>query len=217
MVDQDSANPGGVDDKIHANVPGNFVPQADTVTEPAPSKRRRRSWLVLPLLAAAVLAGIYSFNYIQLQNPMNEVLKGDSRNTGVEVRVHYGNYVNPSVLIYDLRSVSGTNSKIDVFRSFLQFADKIKDKRFDRIELCFRSNTRFTLDGGYFQTLGRDYGTQNPVWTMNHFPENLYLPDGSKAYSTWTGGWLGVAGKQIEDFNDVHDKWYLRELLQENH
>lgn len=87
---------------------------------------------------------------------------------------------------YDLRALSGTNSKIDVFRSFVQFAEKMKDKRFDRIELCFRGNTRFTLDGDYFQTLGREYGTQNPVWTMNDFPENLHLPDGSRAYSTWT-------------------------------
>ena len=173
--------------------------------------------MVLFGLFGAVLAGVYALNYIELQRPMNEVLEGDSRNAGVQVTVHYGTYVNPSVLVYDLRALSGTNSKIDVFRSFVQFAEKMKDKRFDRIELCFRGNTRFTLDGDYFQTLGREYGTQNPVWTMNHFPENLHLPDGSRAYSTWTGGWLGVAGKQIEDFNDVHDKWYMRELLQENH
>ena len=32
------------------------------------------------------------------------------------------------------------------------------------------------------------------------------------AYPEWTGGLLGVAGKQIEDFNDFHMKWYLEDL-----
>lgn len=178
----------------------------------------RRSWLFVLLLPAPilVLVGIYGINYVQLQRPMNGVLDGDSRNAGVEVRVHYRIYVNPSVLVYDLRAVARTNSKIDIFRSFLQFAEKMKEKKFETVELSFRGKTKFTITGEYFQLLGRDYGTQNPVWTMNHFPENLHLPDGTRAYGTWTGGWLGVAGKQIEDFNDVHDQWYMRDLLTEH-
>jgi hypothetical protein len=28
-----------------------------------------------------------------------------------------------------------------------------------------------------------------------------------------TGGWLGVAGKQIGDFKDMHDKWYMKNAL----
>jgi hypothetical protein len=139
----------------------------------------RRSWLFVLLLAAPILmlVGIYGINYVQLQRPMNEVLDSDSRNAGVEVRVHYGRYVNPSLLVYDLRAVAGTNSKADIFRSFLQFAEKMKDRKFDAVELSFRGKTKFTITGEYFELLGRDYGTQNPVWTMNHFPENLHLPD----------------------------------------
>jgi len=146
---------------------------------------------------------------------MNEVLRDDPRNQGLEVNVHYKNHVNSSVLVYDLRGLSGTNSKADVFRSLLQFASKLKDRKFEKVELAFRGDTRFVLNGVYFQELGRDYGTQNPVWTMNHFPENLRLPDGTRPYRTWTGGWLGVAGKQVEDFNDCHDKWYMSDLLRE--
>jgi hypothetical protein len=37
-------------------------------------------------------------------------------------------------------------------------------------------------------------------------------PDGSSAYPEWTGGWLGVASKQINDFNDFHSKWYLDDM-----
>jgi len=33
-------------------------------------------------------------------------------------------------------------------------------------------------------------------------------PGGSRAYSGWIGGVLGVLEKQMEDFNDFHKKWY---------
>jgi hypothetical protein len=144
---------------------------------------------------------------------MNDVIKDDPRNDGVEVSVHFGNYVNPSVLVYDLKSISGTNSMADVFRVFLQFAEKVQSKKFDVVELSFRGKTKFKINGAFFQTLGKEYLWQNPVYTMRTFPENLMNPDGSRAYSEWTGGWLGVVVKQTEDFNDFHKKWYLEDMV----
>jgi hypothetical protein len=38
------------------------------------------------------------------------------------------------------------------------------------------------------------------------------MPDGSRAYPTWTGGLLGVAGKQVEQFGDFHKQWYFNSL-----
>lgn len=178
-----------------------------------PPRKSRKGWLVLLILIVLVPVLLYGWNYIALQRPMNDVIEHDPRNKGIEVSVHYKTYVNPSVLVYDLTAIAGTNSKIDVFRSFLQFADKMKEYKFAKVELAFKGKTKFVLEGDYFQQLGREYGLQNPVYTMNHFPENLRLPDGTRAYETWTGGWLGVAGRQIEDFNDFHDKWYVREIL----
>jgi hypothetical protein len=51
------------------------------------------------------------------------------------------------------------------------------------------------------------------VYTVRTFPENLLTPKGSRAYSEWTGGWLGVLGKQTEDFTDFHKKWYLEDVM----
>ncbi len=48
---------------------------------------------------------------------------------------------------------------------------------------------------------------------MRTFPENLLRPDGSHAYPTWTGGLIGVAGKQVEDFNDFHRQWWLNDFI----
>ena len=174
--------------------------------------RKRRTWLAVLLVIVGLVGAVYGWNYVALQSPMSDVLSGDPRNKGVSVSVHYENYIDPSTLIYDLRDVSGPNSKMDVFRVFLQFADKLKDRKFDTVILSFRGKQKFKMSGAYFQQLGREYGYQNPVHTLNHLPENLKDMDGTPAFGTWTGGWLGVMQKQMEDFNEFHDKWYLNDM-----
>ena len=62
------------------------------------------------------------------------------------------------------------------------------------------------------KTLGEEYGQQNPIYTVRTFPENLFLTDGTNAYGQWTGGMLGVLGKQMEDFADFNKKWFLENL-----
>ena len=168
--------------------------------------------IVLIFVLSSVI-GIYSFNYFQLQHPLNDALEEDYRNEGIEVSVHFGNYVNPSILVYDLKSVSNTKSMADVFRVFLQFAEKMKEKNFDVVELSFRGKTKFKIDGDYFQTLGEEYSWQNPIYTVRTFSENLKNPDGTRAYPKWSGGLLGVAKEQMEDFNDFHKKWYLEDMF----
>ncbi len=94
---------------------------------------------------------------------------------------------------------------------FLQFAEKIRSKRINNVELSYQWYAKFILSGNYLaQSLGKEYSFQNPVYTMRTFPEHLTNPDGTQAYSEWSGGFLGVTLHQMEDFNDFHDKWYLR-------
>lgn len=193
--------------------PAESSPAAGSTIFGAPPPRpKRRGRLALLLLLALIPLVIYGWNNLTLQRKMNEVLENDPRNKGVEVSVHYKTYVNPAVLVYDLRGIGVTNSKLDVTRVLLQFADQVKKRKFDRVELAFRGETKFLLDGDYFQKLGRDYGFQNPVYTTNHLPENVKRPDGTDAFPTWTGGWLGVATRQMQDFNDFHDQWYWRSM-----
>jgi len=160
---------------------------------------------------------ITSCLYCSENNPfqplMNEVIESDSRNKGIEISVYYGD--NQSILVYDLKTISNENSMADVFRVFLQLAEKVKSYKFDKIRLAFRKKAKFIIDGDYFQKLGAEYSFQNPVYTMRTFPVNLLNPDGSNAYSKWTGGLIGVLNKQMEDFNDFHKKWYLEDLLKE--
>jgi hypothetical protein len=109
-----------------------------------------------------------------LQGDMNALLKADPRNSGVAVSLQTRS--NQSVLVYDLRAVALTNSMADVFRVFLQFAQAEKSREFKSVELAFRGHLRFVIDGKYFKQMGEEFGTQNPVYTMRTFPENLSKP-----------------------------------------
>jgi hypothetical protein len=177
-----------------------------------PSRHSRR-WLLLLGVPLLLIAAIYGWNYLALQSPMNEVLREDARNNGISVSVHYSYYLDPSTLVFDLHDVSMTNSKADIFRVLLQYAAKMKSSHYDKVHLAFRGETKFILDGDYFQQLGQEYGAQNPVYTMRTFPSHLKRADGNEAYGSWTGGMIGVLQKEMEDFNSFHDKWYLEEMV----
>lgn len=123
------------------------------------------------------------------------------------MRAHFKLYVQPSTLVIDVAGVSSENSRADLFRVLLQYAERLKDESFDTVVLAFDGDARFVLDGGHFALIGAEYGSQNPVFTMRTFPEHLRLPNGDAAYGTWTGGILGVTGKQMEDFSDFIDRW----------
>jgi hypothetical protein len=145
-----------------------------------------------------------------LQSDMDNVLRSDPRNSGILVSV--GVRDGGSSLVYNLTSVGPTNSMSDVFRIFLQFASAEKGRDFKAVELSARGRPKFTITGSYFKQLGQEYGTQNPVYTIRTFPENLTKMDGSRAFPTWTGGWLGVSSKQINDFNEFHQQWWLKDF-----
>ncbi len=166
--------------------------------------------LILLIIAAGI---IFALNYFQLEKPMTDVLKNNSSNKGIKISVYYDNYINLSKIVISIKGISGQNSRADVFRVFLQFAEKMKDKKFTYVYFAFNRDKRFMIDGDYFQKLGKEYSFQNPAYTIRTFPENLKNPKGTSAYSSWTGGLIGVLNKQMEDFNDFHDKWYINDLL----
>jgi hypothetical protein len=157
---------------------------------------------------------VQSIRNVALQSAYSSVIKADERNKGVQAAAFYRDLFGNSVLVFDLTDVAGDKSRSDVFRVLIDFAESLKDKPLRSVELAFRGKTRFTLDGSYFKKLGEERRTQNPMYTIRTFPENLKTPDGKPAYPEWTGGVLGVVNQQMEEFGDVHEKWYLDALLE---
>lgn len=166
----------------------------------------------IAVVALVVLLSITALNYFAVKAPVDQVIDADVRNHGVRVWVHYRHFVDISGLVFDLRSISSENSMADVFRTFLQAAKGLRGSEFRAVVLSFRGTPKFLLEGSYFKKLGEEYDSQNPVYTMRTFASNLYRVDGSKAYPEWTGGWLGVLQKEMEQFNEFHKEWYLSEL-----
>jgi hypothetical protein len=50
------------------------------------------------------------------------------------------------------------------------------------------------------------------MYMLRTFPENVYSLNGNIAYSEWTGGILGVTSRQMEDLNDLANKWFIEDL-----
>ena len=167
-------------------------------------------WFVVVMILIGV--AIFAANEILLSSPMSQVIANDPRNSGVDVSVHFGCFVDPRVLVYDIQGVSGDKSEADVFRVFLQFAHEVQATKFEEVDLACKGHTKFIIHGSYFRQLGHDYSWQNPVYTDRTFPENVFNPDGSPAYAAVEGGFLGVDLEEIQDFNDLHARWWKSEL-----
>lgn len=72
----------------------------------------------------------------------------------------------------------------------------MKDDSFKDVTLAHAGEEKFRVDGQYFRTLGTEFGTQNPVYTIRTMPEHMLRLDGSPAFETWTGGFSqSPAGK----------------------
>lgn len=184
---------------------------------------RLRKKLLLAATCCLVIAGAYcalmggrpSVNPLQslrnarVQSAINRAIKADPRNGGVDALAYYQGAFSDEVLVFDLRDISGSVAPVDVFRALLCFADEVQNEPFAQVILSHKGEAKFSVDGNFFRKTGRDYGSENVIFTMRTFPENLRTPLGNRAYSEWSGGALGVLGKQLEDFNDFHRKWYM--------
>lgn len=169
------------------------------------------------LTAGALLlcVSLCAWNYVTLQRPADRVIADDVRNSGIEIFTHYEWFITPSVLVFDLREVSGSNSTLDVTRVLFQFADKLQGSKFKSVILCYKGVPKFMLTGDYFNELGTEYRFQNPVYTLRTLPEHVYNLDGTPAFGSWSGGWLGVITKQLEDLSSFNRRWYLSDVQDE--
>ncbi|MBK5958571.1 hypothetical protein CCR97_10170 [Rhodoplanes elegans] len=167
------------------------------------------------LVAVAVaLFGAAALNGFYVTGPALLELREDPRNETVTMVPHLRYGVDPTVIVLDLVSLGSTASMADVDRVMFQIAHTLRTRSFTAAHLAYRGSTKFILSGADFQEIGRDYGSQNPIYTIRTLPEKLYRADGTRAFGTWTGGVFGVLTKQMEDHQAMHVDWYLRDVAQ---
>ena len=158
-----------------------------------------------------VISFLVIFNYINLQSSIYDLIEKDSRNNGVQIYAHYDYFINPNIINLNFWNIDDDKSMADIDRILFQFAELLKDKSYEKVIFSYHFNKKFFIKGDYFKKIGEEFSSQNPIYLIRTFPENVYKMDGSKAFSTWTGGLFGVVGEQMEDHNDFHKGWYLEE------
>lgn len=194
--------------------------EAGPKTEPTQTSPPRSNTIRILVIAGfalvlLIIGGTWAANYFTVERPLQRVLSTDQRNHVCKAKAHFGGWVDPKTLVFDVTGVSGDATRLDVFRAFLQFAEAMKDQHFAKVVLAARGTNKFTLDGNYFQELGREYNTQNPMYTILTFPPHLAAMDGTKPFSEYEGGVLAVLPKEMEQFTDFSDQWYLRDFQAE--
>jgi hypothetical protein len=130
-------------------------------------KHKKLIFVGTPLFAA--LIG-YGANVILLQQPMNDVLKDNIAFHGMTVSAHYEYWVVPGVVKYDLRSLTLRQTPIDVHTALLEFAKRVRARRYSRVDISFRGVTKFSVDGAAFQRLGDEYAKKNFDYVLYTFP-----------------------------------------------
>lgn len=190
----------------------------ETVDAVQPVQPPQKKRLLIASFAAValllVLGIVWLYNFQIAQKPLDRVLLDDPRNQVVSAKAHLADWIDTDTLQFDLTGVSGQATRMDVFRLFLQYAKAQQGHRFQKVLLSYKGKRKFYVPGDYFQQLGREYDTQNPVYTMRTFPEHIFTPDGRRAFESYEGGWLGVLAKEMERFSKFHDQWYLDDMRQ---
>jgi len=174
----------------------------ERVAIPLPHLRSKRMIFVGTPLVAALIG--YSANVLLLQEPMNQVLHDNVAFDGMRVSAHYEYWIVPGVVVYDLRDLSVRQTPIDVHTAFLEFAKKLRERRISRVQLSYRGNAKFEIDGAAFHRLGDEYAKRNFDYVLYKFPQ---LFRSTKPTHVNDGGSARDALVQF------HREWYGRDLL----
>ena len=167
-------------------------------------------WKTLTFTAFIVFASVVGLNVIRVHVPGQQAVKYTDE---ITIASYYRFGVVPDSIVFDLRHVGWDASGALILGRFFAFAEEFKDREFREIRLAYKGKTKFILDGSDFNEIGQENSWQNPVYTIRTFPEKLRTPDGMKAYSSVSGGVLGVLSVQMNNVNEIARDWYLDEML----
>ena len=175
----------------------------ERVAIPLPALRHKKLVFVGTPLVAALIG--YSANLFLLQEPVNDILQENSAFHGMKVSAHYQYWVVPGVVVYDLKGLSVRQTPIDVHTAFLEFARKMKEKRYSRVELSFRGNTKFSIDGASFMQIGEEYAKRNFDYVLYKVPRLLEPAGETKP--------IDAATDDRDALLQFHRRWYGEDVL----
>jgi len=90
---------------------------------------------------------------------------------------------------------------------FFEFAEELDLYHVRRVVLARNGTRRFYINSSDLRPLVSSYSGGGRIWAFNHLPESVRTMSGQRAYTVWSGGWLGVLQAQTEDLNDFIESW----------
>lgn len=178
--------------------------EEETVTKP----QAVRPLLILLLLTLLAGTGYYATG-THLTGKLREKLVEDSRNGGVEVSLEG----RGGDLVLDIQTVPGTFSMADMDRVLFvaaAVAGANAPEVTGTVTLSYQGTPRFQLPAPDFLELGREYDAgENPVYLIRVLARKVRATQGQLVYEPVEGGWLGVAGVEMKNHNDFHQRWWI--------
>lgn len=167
-------------------------------------KKNRARWVILAMIALLLIPVCFWLR----NNGLRDKLRSCETYGVVEADVYYDGYFSYDVVVFDLQDGgSPTARRIDPVHLFLQFSAKLESHSVDRVVLARNGQHVFYFYSSDLRRLSDSYAGGGRVWAFNHLPENARTMSGAPAYGQWTGGWLGVLQKQMEDLNEFIRDW----------
>ncbi len=170
-----------------------------------------KACVIIPVVCVALVLALMALfqvtAYFTLKQPLARAMRSDERNQGIVASAYYRNFLPGGEVVLNIDGVGRETKNVDLMRVILQFAATQQHETHDRVILAFRGEERFMMTGEHFRKLGREYGVQNPMYTMRTLPENLYRMDGRRAFPSWEGGALGVMAEQMKNFSEFIEEW----------
>jgi Zn-finger nucleic acid-binding protein len=126
----------------------------------------------------------------------------------VIVRVCYSGVFGGDTVVFDLRDGGSAGARrIDPVHLLMQFSDKLDLYSIRRLVLARNGRHRFYIIASDLRTLADSYAGGGRMWAFNNLPSKVRRMDGTHAFEEWSGGWLGVLQKQVEDLNKFITDW----------
>lgn len=176
--------------------------RVERVFVPLPHMRKARLVVVgTPILA--IFVG-YMANFLLLQRPMNDILRRNASFAGMTVSTHYQWFVNPTRVVYDLRSPGDGLGPLHVQAALLEFARERADGSDRAVELRWQGKPRFTIAGNDFREIGRRYADGDFEYALMALPRMVIPVSGEPRMNTEDAR---------EALREFHRIWYGDEAL----
>lgn len=182
----------------------NQRPPEDELDVPARKMSSRKKWAI----AIGVLLLPLIFTWVSPRNwHLASKLEQCPSKQGIDARAYYV-WMSPDSIVLDLGSNHSSGvRRIDVLHLLLQFLSEIEYSGVRRVFLASEGNRIYFVEVSECEDLVESYDGGGRLWALNNCPSRVRNLDGSPAFESWSGGWLGVLKEQSEDIVTLADRW----------